>query len=227
MNNHIESLFNLCKEQPFSIDKIKNYIAENQMSGEEVTRAALKLCNYGTFSYSEYIYHNNTEPEPHELSTYNWETLFDILIDNGLDPDLVICDDGINYENILQSVQFFDDGDLAPRVLRNILSKRGNPNIMIDCIPFFEEVDSDFVMDIQMKLLPIKRQFDRAFSVWLVLVGFGGVIKGGKSPVTMCNNYSPKIFKEFEKFTCNISYTEKDFDLQIIDKETDTVVATV
>jgi len=52
-------------------------------------------------------------------------------------------------------------------------------------------------------------------------------MKEGKLPVTMCDNYSPEIFKEFEKFTYNITYIENDFDLQIIDKETNTVVATV
>jgi len=138
-----------------------------------------------------------------------------------------VCDDGINHKNVLRSVQYFDDGDLAPRVLRNILSKSGTPNIIIDYIPFFEEVDSDFVMAIQMRSYSHKWQIDKAFSVWLVLVGFGGVMKEGKLPVTMCDNYSPEIFKEFEKFTYNITYIENDFDLQIIDKETNTVVATV
>ena len=227
MSGRIDGLFELCKLQPFDIDEIKSYIKENQISGEEITRATLKLCDYGMFSYSDYIYQKEKEPQPHELITYKWESLFDVLIDNGLDPDLVVCDDGINHENILQSVQFFDDGDLAPRILRNILSKRGTPNVLIDYIPFFEEVDSDFIMDIQMGLYSHKWQVDKAFSIWLVLVGFGGVMKEGKQPVKMCGSYSPEIFKEFEKFTYTITYKENDFDLQIIDKGTNTVVATV
>ena len=227
MSNRINGLFELCKQQPFDVDEIKIYIKENQLSSEEVTRATLKLCDYGMFSYSDYLYQNEKEPQPHELSTYNWELLFNILIDNGLDPDLVVCDDGINHENVLQSVQFFDDGDLAPRILRNILSKRGTPNVMIDYTLFFEEVDSDFIMDIQMGLYPHKWQVDKAFSIWLVLIGFGGVMKEGKLPVKMCDNYSPDIFQAFEKFTYAITYKQNDFDLQIIDKETNIVVATV
>jgi len=83
MYDCIDGLFELCKHQAFDVNKIKIYIEENQMSSEEVTRATLKLCDYGMFSYSDYLYQKETEPQPHELSTYNWESLFNILIDNG------------------------------------------------------------------------------------------------------------------------------------------------
>lgn len=227
MSNRIEGLFELCKEQPFDIQKIQNYISANQMTSEEVTRATLKLCDYGNLCYTEYFFVNDKEPQPEELPTYNWEVLFDILIDNGLDPDLVICDDETNYENVLQSLRYFDDGDLGARISRNILSKGGSPNVMIDYISLFEDVNVDFIMDIDMELYPYKWQVDNVFCFWLVLVGFGGVVKDGELPVTMCDNYTPDIFKEFEKFTYNIIRKADDFELQIIEKETNTIVAIV
>lgn len=223
----IDGLFELCKEQPFDTEKIQGFIASNNMNSEEVTRAALKLCDYGMFSYSDYLYEYEKEPQPNDLRTYNWELLFNILIDNGLDANLVICDDGRNFENILQSVKYFDDADLAARVLRNILSKGFSPNIVIDDIPFFEDVDDNFIMDIDMGLYPHKWQVDNAFRFWLVLIGYGGVIKGDKIPVDMCENYSPQIFREFEKFDYNIIYANNDFELKIIEKETNNLVATV
>ncbi len=195
------------------------------MTEEEVTRAVLKLCDHGMFSYCDYLYRYEKEPQPHELSTYNWEKLFDILVENGLDPNLVICDDGINYDNVLQALQYFDDGDLGARILRNILFKNGNSNIMIGGTSLFEEVDANFTMDIQMGLYSDERQFEKAFRFWLVLIGFGGVIKGGKLPVTMCQNNDPCIFKEFERFGYRLTYEKNDYELQIIDKETETVVA--
>ena len=78
-----------------------------------------------------------------------------------------------------------------------------------------------------MGLYPHKWQVDNAFRFWLVLIGFGGVIKGDKLPVNMRENYAPHIFKDFEKFDYRITYTEQDYELQIIDKETNIVVATV
>ena len=227
MTTHIDGLYELCKEQPFDVQKIQNYISSNQMTSEEVTRATLKLCDYGDLSYTEYFFGKNKEPQPEELPTYNWESLFDILIDNGLDPDLVVCDDGVNYENVLQSLRYFDDGDLGARIARNILSKGGTPNVMIDHTSLFEDVDIDFIMDVNMELYPYKWQVDVVFYFWLVLVGFGGVVKDGELPVIMRENYTPDIFKEFEKFTYNIIREKDDFELQIIEKETNTIVATV
>ena len=227
MTTHIDGLYELCKEQLFDVQKIQNYISSNQMTSEEVTRATLKLCDYGDLSYTEYFFVKNKEPQPEELPTYNWEPLFDILIDNGLDPYLVVCDDGVNYENVLQSLRYFDDGDLRARIARNILSKGGTPNVMIDHTSLFEDVDIDFIMDVNMELYPYKWQVDVVFYFWLVLVGFGGVVKDGELPVTMRENYTPDIFKEFEKFTYNIIREKDDFELQIIEKETNTIVATV
>jgi len=217
MKERINSLVQLCKEQPFNIEKIETYILENKLNSEEITRAAIEVCEFGMFSYGDFRFDQHREPAPQELATYNWEQLFNIFIDNGLDANLVICADGINYENILQSIQHFDDGDLGARVLRNILAKGGNPNILIDNYPFFAEVDSDFIIDVQMGLYPEKWQVDNAFRFWLVLMGFGGVLKDGKCPVNLCAGNTIDAFKEFEKFDYKIIYKENDFELQIID----------
>ena len=47
MANHIEQLFELCKEQPFDTEKIQNYITTNKMNSEQITQTAIKLCEYG------------------------------------------------------------------------------------------------------------------------------------------------------------------------------------
>ena len=169
--DRIDGLYKLCIKQPFDIEEIQCFIKSNKMNSEEVTRVALKLCDYGMFCYSDYLYEYEKEPQPGDLRTYNWELLFNILIDNGL--------------------------------------------------------DDNFIMDIDMGLYPHKWQVDNAFRFWLVLIGYGGVIKGDKIPVDMCENYSPQIFREFEKFDYNIIYANNDFELKIIEKETNNLVATV
>lgn len=225
MQTYIDHLVELCKERPFSKEKIQSYIAGNNLDSEAVTRAALALCDYGIFSVREYYYRYEREPKPEELITYHWEDLFNVLLSNGLDANLVICDDGRNYENILQSVQYFDDGDLNARIARNILIHQGTPNVVIDGESLFREVDGCLMTDIQMGLYPEKWMLDNAFRFWLVLVGFGGLIIDGKSPVEMCNGYRAEIFREFEKFDYRITHNEKDFDMEIFEKETGTVAA--
>ena len=226
MLSHIESLFKLCKEQPFSREKIRKYILENQMDSEAVTRTALKLCNYCFCSCSDYLYKNTKDPLPEELITYNWEELFDVLIETGLDNDLIIGDDKNDYENILQELQYFDNGDLGARILRNILSQGGNPNIVIDGISLFEDIDSNLMLDIKLDCYQHKWQLDNAWRFWLVMVGFGGTIKNGLCPLEMCDGFQPDIFKNFEKYDYTIKWLGKDFEMEIFDKETKTIVAT-
>ena len=222
----IEGLLELCRKQPFDVDEIQGFIKSNNMSSEDVTRAVLKLCDEGMFSYKDYLDEHGKEPQPGDLCTYNWELLFNVLMDNGLDASLVIPERGFISENVLSSIRYFDDGDLGARILRNILSKGFSPNIRIDHMTLFEEVDDNLMTDIGMDLYNHKWQLDNAFRFWLVLVGFGGVLRSGKLPVDMCDGYSPQIFKKFEKFDYDIVRVDRDFELRIIEKETNTLVAT-
>ena len=171
MTDVTEKLYELCVEQPFDKEKITGFIKYNKPDSEQITRTALKLCEVGSCSYSDYLYTHEKEPLPEELITYKWEELFDVLIEAGLDADLIICDDGRSYENVLQELQFFDDGDLGAKIVRNILNKAGNPNIIIDCESLFEDIDGKLMLDIQLGCYYHKWQLDNAWRFWLVMVG--------------------------------------------------------
>ena len=62
MMDRIDGLCKLCMKQPFDIEEIQCFIKSNNMNSEEVTRAALKLCDYGMFSYSDYLYEYEKNP---------------------------------------------------------------------------------------------------------------------------------------------------------------------
>lgn len=227
MTSSIDRLLALCKEQPFDAEKIRRFITENRMSREAVTRAALKLCDCGMYAYSDYVYDHEREPQPHELCTHGWEELFGVLTDCGLDASLVFCDDGINRRNLLYFVRNLDTPDLGARILRNLLRAGVSPNLPIDGQPFFEEVDSDLITDLELDLYSQAWQQDNAVHFWLVQVGFGGVIKGGDLPVRMRDGLPPQIFREFERFDCEIVRKKGDFEIRITEKETGRLVATV
>lgn len=228
MLENIDALFDLCKKQPFDETEIKEFIKNKAMDSGEITAVAIKLCDYGMFSYSDFLFEHNREPEEKELRTYNWERLFDILIENGINPDIVISDCIGDSGNFMEMLEYIDDKDLNARILRNLLlTGRGNVNIEIGGTPLFEEIDINFIMDVKMGLYPYKWQVDNVFRFWLVMIGFGGVIKGGKLPVNMLDNNSPEIFRQFENFDYEIVRADNDFELRIIDRFSETVVATV
>ena len=56
MPTYIDGLVEFCKEQPFSTKKIVNYIHANKMTSEEVTRAALKICEYISMEWKVYLW---------------------------------------------------------------------------------------------------------------------------------------------------------------------------
>ena len=227
MSKRIETLVQLCLEQPFCVEKIQKHITENKMDSEAVTRAAIRLCDEALGAYADFVYINSREPQPQELITYNWETLFDVLLTNGLDSNLVICDDGKECDNIILALENLDVDGLNARIARNILSHGGTPNIPIENdTTVFQEIDGDLVIDINLGLYPRKWMLDRAVKFWMVLVGFGGRIVDGRSPVEMQSGYSHEILKDFEKFDYKILYEgRREFDMHIIDKESGDVVA--
>ncbi len=220
-----KALLSLCLEIPFDAEKAERYIKENRLSGEDVTRMAIKLCEEIGYARVDFVWEHGREPEENELTQRNSEEIFSVLIENGLDPNLVICDNGTDYENIMQSLTCIQHGNDGVKILRKLLLGGGDPNIVIDVTPFFEEFDMDFTLDAEMNLYPHKWQMDNAFAFWLVLMGFGGKIKNRDCPVSMQNGCKAEIFRDFEKFDYRIKRSKDDFTLEIFFRETGEIAA--
>ena len=221
---YVSGLVELCVRQPFCTTAIEQYIHEHEMDSESVTRAAILVCYHGSWSYGDYLDLNDREPLPQELCTYRWDVLFHTLIQNGLDANLTVHDTGCCYTDILEPLQFLDDGDLAAKILRDLLVHGGNPNRLIDGEPFFEEVDSTLATDISLGLFETKTQLDRAVRFWLVLMGFGGTIRNLSCPVKLYGDYQLSDFQEYERFDYRITYETGKRQLIILEK--DTIAAT-
>ena len=175
----------------------------------------------------DFLWEGKREPQVGELRTYRWEELFELLADHGLIPDKVVYDCSDEGDSVLSQLQYFDDGDLGARITRNLLRRGGNPNAVVDGLPLFMHVDDNFTCDMYMDLYDDKRLQDVAFRFWLVLMGFGGVQRDGRYPVTMHGGHTPAIFRDFEKYDYCIDRTKKNHALYIFEKETHCIVATV
>ena len=219
----VVGLVELCSVNALDYAKIEEYITSHALTSKEITYAAIRLCDQATLEIKDFVCTKERFPNEDELLTAGWVDLFDIFIRHGLDATLVFCEDGINYENIIQELRYIDNGDTAPVILRNILTVGGDPNIKIDGRSFFEELDFDVIFDVVE--LNDKRLFDIQFRYWLVMMGFGGYIKEHVCPVKMTSGYSQEIFQEFEKFDYRIEFIPKGWIMHIFNKKSGIEVA--
>jgi len=221
----IDNLVALCVAKQPNVEAVDTYIFANQLTAEEVTYAAIKVCEKAEFEISEYIYRFEHWPSKKELLTNNWVALFDVFIGHGLDANMVFPADGPDEENIMWSLHTIQNGDIAPTILRNLLEKNGDPNTKVMGDNFFQDIDWDLLWDVREGT--DQWLFDIHFHIWLVLMGFGGYINDHQCPVKMAEGYEQSIFKEFEKFGCTIEHRKQDWTMHIFYKETGIEVATL
>lgn len=219
----IEELVALSAVKAPDLKRVEGYILANQMTAEEVTYTAIKVCEKAEYEISEYLYRHERMPEQGELLTNNWVALFDVFIRRGLDANMVFPGEGPDEDNILWALHTIQDGDVAPTILRNLLQKNGDPNTKVMGHNFFQGMDWDLLWDVREGTE--KWLFDIHFHIWLVLMGFGGYINDHQCPVKMAEGYDQGIFQEFEKFDYTIEHGEEDWTMHIFFKETGEEVA--
>jgi len=221
----IKNLYELCIKQPFDVEQIRAYICNHNIDRESITRVAIKLCEYVEFEYAEYIDRYNVEPRPEEMKSYNWDKLFEVLVESGLDANIVLKNADSTEDNILNSLRYIDNKDIGPRILKTILEKNGTPNVMISGMLFFADVDDDLIFDIGWQLYSDKWREELAFNFWLVNVGFGGKKFDGDCPVEMKAGHSVEELKEFYNYTYKVYRNENDVCISILSKENGEEVA--
>lgn len=220
----IEKLIEMCVVRRPELDEIEKYICSKQLTEEEVTYTAIKVCEKGAFELTNLEWTNGGDPNTNEMLTSNWVKLFDVFIKYGLDANMVFAENS-EYDNIMWELHNLQNGDIGPMILRNLLQKGGNPNTKIDGLAFFEYVDHDVLFDVAEQ--EDKRLFDMQFHFWLVLMGFGGYINDHQCPVKMAEGYDQRIFIDFEKFDYRIEYYQNDWTMHIFNKETGMEAATL
>lgn len=226
MNNHtIEKLFEICNKATVDLYEVENFIVSSKATAEEVTRAAAKLVSKNILEIIQFKHFEKRAPYPYELVSTNFVELFDLFIRYGLLPNYIYSDEDAEDYNIMEEIQFVDNGDIAPIILRKLMETGGDPNLVVGNHSVLESVDFDVVYDAVN--VGNTHMFDIEFKVWLVLMGYGGVLSDGRCPVEMKKGYSAEIFREFERFDYKIEIGEEDWTMYIFDKNSKVVVATL
>lgn len=221
-----KGLFGLCARTDVDLDAVESHIRQHELDGVEITRVALELLYQYQFEIEDYVWENEREPRPEELVSTNWVTLFDLFLRLGLQPNLVLQDDEhCACWNVMDDFRFVANGDIAPRVMRMMMERGGDPNLEISGEALFEKLDFDIWFDV-VEMQEMMWKFDIEFKCWLVLISYGGSLEGGICPLDMKAGYRVEDLRAFEKFDYVLDFSGKARALRVICKENGEVAAT-
>ncbi len=216
--NKTEYLLSMLMELPPKLADVENELKSNEYSIEEVTSSAYRFVENCFCECRDFEDEHKRKPDEEELhSSYIYE-ICELLLQYGLNPNLVL-----GKRNIMYELKYIDCGYIGAKTLRLLLENGGNPCLELDGEPLFDMIDFDVVFDVVE--LDNEALFDNEFKMWLLMIGYGATIKDNRCPVEVISGYSTDEFKEFENFKYEIEIFEEDWIMHIIDVRTNTEVA--
>ena len=191
-------------------------------TSEQLAMTANQFMEIGCWrEVDEFVYAHGRQPEPAELhSTYIF-ILMQLLLEYGLNPNLVI--DG---DNVMEWMGFVDFPYVSADTLRLFMEHGGDVDLIIAGDTMFRHIDFDIVFGaIEQE---DRQYYDCQVHLWLVLIGYGGMLPENVCPLKMKNGKSPEIFRQHERFDWEIERTsavEAGWIMHILDRETGEEVA--
>jgi len=220
-----QGLLKLCARTDIDLYAIESYIQQHALDGEEITRVALKLLDQYQFEIEDYVWENEKDLRPEELISTNWVMLFDLFLRCGLQPNLVLQDDEHHDSwNVMENFLFVANGDIAPRVMRMMMERGGDPNLEISGEALFEKLDFDIWFDM-VEMQEMMWKFDIEFKCWLVLISYGGGGSDENRPLDMQNGYRAEDLRMFENFDYELDFSCKTRALRVVCKGNGEVAA--
>ena len=191
-------------------------------TSEQLAMTANQFMEIGCWrEVDEFVYAHGRQPEPAELhSTYIF-SLMQLLLEYGLNPNLVI--DG---DNVMEWMGFVDFPYVSADTMRLFMEHGGDVDLIIAGDTMFRHIDFDIVFGaIEQE---DRQYYDCQVHLWLVLIGYGGMLPENVCPLKMKNGKSPEIFRQHERFDWEIERTsavEAGWIMHILDRETGEEVA--
>lgn len=219
----VAGLFDLCNRINPDLSDVENYIVQNGMTSEEITRAAIRLAARNCYETIEFIYMHDRAPRADELVSTNWCGLFDVLLRHGLNPNLVICEAPDEYENIMELMYHIDNGNISLQILGRLLDHGGDPNTMLGGETLFGVIHT--AIDYDSVGLENRALFDLQFKFWLMLLGHGGKLAGGYPAVVMKNGFTADCFREYDRFSYRTEVTGTAHTMHVFQKDSGVEVA--
>lgn len=222
LNTRERFLLDLLLEIPANMTAAECYLRNGSFTPSEVTRVAITyagecFCEAGDLTYEQNIPH--TEDVISGLHSTSILEVIHLLLQYGLEPN------GI-YEdfNIMDSLQYVDNGYLAADALALLLEHGGNPDLMqpSEGEPFFDAADFKLFFD---GIEQYDRQrFDSFVHFWMVVVGYRNKYHDGRAALYREYNSSEyfdlRKLKNHRNYSFSLIHMQNDFAISIYENET-------
>ena len=217
--NKTEYLLSMLMELPPKLEDIEKELKTDAYTTEEVTLAACKFTEQCFLECRDFEEAFGRKPQKEEVHSAFVYDICELLLKHGLDANLFIEDTNLMYE-----LRYVDYNYISAETMRLLLENGGNVNIDDGDEPMFQHLDYDVMFDASYRTVG-KDLFDKEFKLWILMIGYGGVIKENETPVKIADGYSVEQFKDYENFTYEIEFSGKDSVMHIIDIRTNKEVA--
>lgn len=222
MNAKSQLLYEEILRFPLDLAKLRLVLDREQYTPMIISEAIVRFLDEKCWlETQQYSYIHGIEAEEKDLYSPHLIKILQLLLEYGLDPNLIIDD-----ENVMDSLQGVDYPFVSADAMRLLLEHGGDVNLMLDGESMFRNIDFDIVFGaIEQK---DRRYYNCWVHLWLVLIGYGGRLPNDVCPLKMKEGYSPAIFKQHERFDWEIEYTNAVSDgwiMHVFEKDTGIEVA--
>lgn len=237
LNSKSQALYDAMWKMPPDYDEIRQIIEQNELSTDEISLTAVKFIEDAFIEEADYIGPENNKPdEPVIITDFhsaNLYSLMKLLIEYGLDSNK-------EYEecsSVIRNLFYIGNEYVSADTLILLLENGGKTDSIVDGQRIIDDIDFDIIFDKYEQR--DRRRYDAQVHYWLVMIGFGALLKSGKVPVDIVDkpyiteDFGIKCFeisdlKNHRNYTFGISYLPskgEDYTIHIFDKRTKCEVA--
>lgn len=222
MNDKSQLLLEEMLRLPPDSGRLRALLDREKLSSIELAKAAMHFIDEDCWRETHcYRCAHGREPDPTELHSAYLFKILRLLLEYGLDPNLVI--DG---ENVMDQLTSIDCPFIAADAMRLLMEHGGNTNLMLGGETMFRNLDFNIVFGAIEQ--SDRRYYDCWVHLWFVLIGYGGRLPNNVSPVRMKNGASPEILRRHERFDWEIKAAPETDDgwlMHIFDRKTGAIIA--
>lgn len=221
LNQDEQALLETLLVTPPDYTAARNRLQEKKITVESVTKVGIRYAEACFGDYGDLSEHPQ-DTVLHSNSTDLYDVI-KLLLEFGLDPN-AIYETHSGQHNIMDQMQYIDNGYCAPDTLALLLEHGGNPNLVIDGESIFESIDFDIWFgSVEQE---IRWRYDIWVHMWMVLVAYGGEIPGKGSAVHVFQEYNSNVRFDLQKlrnhrdYYFGLSMENNERRLHIYDKKT-------